>query len=154
MKVAVGSDHAGLPAKRKVVETLRELGCEVIDMGTNSEESTDYPDYAVKVSEAVAGQGVDFGVLCCGTGLGMSITANKIRGVRAALAHDAYTAEMGRSHNDANVLCMGARVLDGETIDRLVRIFLSTPFDGGRHARRVQKIHDAESPCCTPEASE
>ena len=141
MKVAVGSDHAGLPAKRKAIETLRELGCDIVDVGTDSEASSDYPDYAVDVAQRVARREVDMGILCCGTGIGMSMTANKVRGVRAAVCHNTYTCQMARRHNDANVLCMGGRVVDDATAAELVRIFLRTPFTGGRHVVRVEKIN-------------
>ncbi|HUT33576.1 MAG TPA: ribose 5-phosphate isomerase B [Planctomycetota bacterium] len=144
MKVAVGSDHAGLPAKLRAVETLKQLGCEVEDVGTNGDASCDYPDYAVEVAHRVATRRADLGVLCCGTGIGMSITANKVPGIRAALCHSDFTAEMARRHNDANVLCFGGRVLDERMIDQVVRRFVGTPFDGGRHTRRLRKIADLE----------
>jgi len=144
MKVAVGSDHAGLGAKRRVVETLNALGCEVDDVGTHSDASCDYPDFAVQVARRVAAREADLGVLCCGTGLGMSITANKVPGIRAALCCSDYMAEMARRHNDANVLCLGGRVLDERLLDTLVRRFVRTPFDGGRHTRRLRKIADLE----------
>jgi len=144
MKVVVGSDHAGLPAKLRAIEALKELGCEVEDLGTHSDASCDYPDYAAAVARRVAAGQAQLGVLCCGTGLGMSIAANKVPGVRAALCHSDYTAEMARRHNDANVLCMGARVLDERTIAEVVRRFIRTPFDGGRHNRRIRKIADLE----------
>ena len=144
MKVAVGSDHAGYPAKLKAIEALRELGCDVEDVGTHTEESCDYPDYAVAAAQAVVRKEADLGVLCCGSGIGMSITANKVPGIRAALCHNAYTAQMARAHNDANVLCLGGRVLDEATLKELVRVFLSTAFEGGRHARRVAKMNDLD----------
>lgn len=141
MKIAIGCDHAGLPAKRQVAETLRLGGHEVVDLGTHTEDSVDYPDYALAVSDQVVSGHVDLGILCCGTGLGMCMTANKVPGIRAAVCHDAYTAEMARRHNDANVLCIGARVLDDPTVDVVVSTFVDTPFDGGRHQRRVDKIN-------------
>lgn len=144
MKVVVGSDHAGRPAKLRAIETLRQLGCEVEDVGTHSDASVDYPDFGAEVARRVAARQADLGVLCCGTGIGMSITANKVPGIRAALCHNDYTAEMARRHNDANILCIGARVLDERTIDEVVRRFIRTPFDGGRHARRIKKIADIE----------
>ncbi len=140
MKVAIGSDHAGYKAKQRAIEALRELGVEVDDVGTHSEASCDYPDYAFEVAQRVSRKQADVGVLICGTGIGMSITANKVRGVRAACVHSDLTCEMARRHNDANVLCMGARVLDDRQVQDLVRQFLRIPFDGGRHTRRIRKI--------------
>jgi len=149
MKVVVGSDHAGLPAKLRAIETLKQLGCEIADVGTHSDASCDYPDYAVQVARRVVAGQADLGVLCCGTGIGMSITANKVPGTRAALCHNDFTAEMARRHNDANILCLGSRVVDERMIDEIVRRFVRTPFDGGRHTRRIRKIADAErqGPC-------
>lgn len=144
MKVAIGSDHAGRPARLRAIEVLRQLGCEVEDVGTHSDASCDYPDYAVEVARRVATRQADLGVLCCGTGIGMSITANKVPGIRAALCHNDYTAEMARRHNDANVLCMGARVVDDRALEDIVRRFIRTPYDGGRHTRRLKKIADIE----------
>lgn len=144
MKVAVGSDHAGRPAKLRAIEVLRELGCEVDDVGTHTDASCDYPDYAAEVARRVAGRQADLGVLCCGTGLGMSITANKVPGIRATVCCSDFMAEMARRHNDANVLCLGSRVLDERMIGELVRRFVRTPFDGGRHTRRLRKIADLE----------
>ncbi len=140
MKVAVGSDHAGLSAKLRAIEALKGLGCEVEDVGTHTDASCDYPDFAAEVARRVAAKQADLGVLCCGTGIGMSIAANKVPGIRAAACHSDYTAEMARRHNDANVLCIGARVVDERLVAHLVRRFVHTPFDGGRHARRVKKI--------------
>ncbi len=141
MKIAVGSDHAGLPAKRQVVESLRLAGHEVLDLGTHTEDSVDYPDFALAVAKHILTGEAELGVLCCGTGLGMSMTANKVPSIRAALCHNVYTAEMARRHNDANILCLGSRVLDDPTIDTVVSTFVDTPFDGGRHQRRVGKIN-------------
>ena len=144
MKVAVGSDHAGLKAKRRAIEVLQALGCEVDDVGTHTEASCDYPDFAVEVAHRVARKEADYGLLCCGTGLGMSIAANKVPGIRAAACHNDFTAEMARRHNDANVLCMGERVVDDRAIGEIVRRFFHTTFDGGRHNRRLKKIADIE----------
>ncbi|MFP4055625.1 MAG: ribose 5-phosphate isomerase B [Candidatus Brocadiia bacterium] len=144
MKVAIGSDHAGLRAKRQAAKTLEELGHEVVDVGTDSEASTDYPDYALRVARKVASSECDAGILCCGTGIGMSMAANKVPGIRAAVCHNEYTCEMARRHNDANILCMGGRVLDERRVDELVRLFLRTPFEGGRHLRRVRKVNDLD----------
>jgi ribose 5-phosphate isomerase B len=140
MKIAIGSDHRGLAAKQRVAAVLAALGHQVVDHGTNSSEPVDYPDIALPVATAVGNGQVDRGILICGTGLGMSIAANKVRGVRAAPCHDSVTAELSRSHNDANVMCLSGDLLGGELIERMVRIWLQTPFDGGRHARRVEKI--------------
>ena len=140
MRVAIGSDHAGYRAKQRALETLREMGVEVDDVGAHSEASCYYPDYAFEVARRVATRQADFGVLLCGTGVGMSIVANKVTGVRAACVHNDLTCEMARRHNDANVLCMGARVLDDRQIQDLVQQFLRTPFEGGRHRRRIKKI--------------
>lgn len=144
MKVAVGSDHRGYQVKCRVIKHLQERNHEVIDLGTNSPESVDYPDYAAKVCREIENQGAERGVLICGTGIGMCIAANKYPGIRAAPAHDDVTAELSRSHNDANVLCLSADLLGGPLIDHIVDIWMKTPFDGGRHQRRVDKIREAE----------
>lgn len=140
MKIAVGSDHRGFEVKKRIVPLLQQMGHEVLDMGTNANESVDYPDYALQVAQAVGGKHVDRGILICGTGIGMCIAANKVRNVRAAPCHDSITAEMSRRHNNANVLCLSADLLGEELIDRMTRIWLETEFEGGRHARRVDKI--------------
>ena len=145
MKVAIGCDHRGFAIKRKVAELLLRLGHEVSDFGTCSEGAVDYPDHALPVAQAVARGQVDFGILICGTGIGMSIVANKIRGVRAAPCHDDITAELSRRHNDANILCLSADLLGERLIDRMIEIWLKTPFEGGRHARRVEKIKQIEN---------
>lgn len=144
MRVAIGSDHAGYEAKQEVLQMLKEQGHEVRDMGTYSGESVDYPDVAMAVSESVARGEADRGILVCGTGIGMSITANKVRGIRAALCHDEFTARAAREHNDANVLAVGARTTAVHAILRIVDIFLSAQFAGGRHAVRVNKIAECE----------
>ncbi len=140
MRIAIGSDHRGFEVKRRIVSLLERLGHEVVDMGPNSGENVDYPDYAFQVARAVSEHRVERGILICGTSIGMCITANKVRGVRAAPCHDSITAEMSRRHNDANVLCLSADLLGGELVDRMVKIWLETEFEGGRHARRVDKI--------------
>ena len=146
MKVAVGSDHRGFHVKEKVVGLLRELAHEVIDMGVaNDEISVDYPDFGFAVAKAVGSRTVERGILICGTGIGMTITANKVFGVRAAPCHDSLTAEMSRSHNDANVMCLSADLLGEELIDHMIRIWLTTGFEGGRHQRRVEKIAQFEA---------
>ena len=145
MKVAIGADHAGFEIKEKIKSFLVKEGHEVIDLGTNSAESVDYPDFADKVAKSVASGKAKFGALFCGTGIGMSMAANKIKGVRAAVCHNEYVAEMSRKHNDANVFCAGARVLGGEAIEKLLKLWLATQFEGGRHEGRVSKINNLDS---------
>jgi len=145
MKIAVGSDHRGFEVKRRIVNLLQQLGHEVLDAGPMARESVDYPDFAFRVAVAVSKGEVDRGILVCGTGIGMCIAANKVSGVRAAPCHDSITAEMSRRHNDANVLCLSADLLGEELIDRMVRIWLETSFENGRHARRVEKIQRYEA---------
>jgi ribose 5-phosphate isomerase B len=135
----VGSDHAGLDLKRELLGVAAELGYEVVDIGTHSADSTDYPDYAHQVANAVAA-GEGLGLLVCGTGLGMSMAANRHPGVRAALCGDVFSASMARRHNDANVLCIGARVLGAGLAAEIVKTFFTAGFEGGRHGRRVNKI--------------
>ena len=144
MRIAVGTDHRGFDIRGKVVELLKQLGHEVIDVGTSSPEAVDYPDIAADVAYKVSRGEVERGILVCGTGLGMCIAANKVRGVRAAPCHDDLTAEMSRRHNDSNVLCLSADLLGERLIDRMIEIWLTTPFEGGRHARRVEKITELE----------
>ncbi|HIQ05198.1 MAG TPA: ribose 5-phosphate isomerase B [Anaerolineae bacterium] len=140
----MGSDHAGFSLKQEVVAWLEAQGYEVSDLGIDSLESVDYPDFARPVAEAVAAGKADRGILICGTGIGMSMTANKVPGIRAALCTDPYMARMSRLHNDANVLCMGGRVVGvGLALD-IVETWLATEFEGGRHARRVGKIMQME----------
>jgi ribose 5-phosphate isomerase B len=140
MKIAIGSDHRGYEVKRRLQNLLQRFNHDVLDMGTTSADSVDYPDIAFPVANAVSEGRVDRGILIDGTGIGMCIAANKVRGVRAAPCHDSITAEMSRRHNDANVLCLSADLLGGELLDRMVKIWLETEFEGGRHARRVEKI--------------
>lgn len=142
--IAIASDHGGFALKQEVMKKLTEWGVEYEDMGTYTEESCDYPDFAEKVCRAVVAGTHEKGILICGTGIGIGIAANKIHGIRAALCHDCFSAEMTRRHNDANVLTMGGRVIGPELAFRIVRLFLETPFDGGRHARRVEKISALE----------
>jgi ribose 5-phosphate isomerase B len=144
MKIAIGADHAGFELKNQLGDVLRQSGHEVCDFGTNSAESTDYPDYAVPVAKAVASGNVERGVLICGSGVGMSITANKVRGVRAAVGTSIEEVRLTRAHNNLNVLTLGARFTDPIRACELVQAFLETPFDGGRHARRVAKITEME----------
>ena len=145
MKIAIGSDHAGFEAKEKIKETLNDLGIEFVDLGTDSNESVDYPDYGAKVGRAVASHEVESGIVVCGSGIGIAIAANKIDGVRAAQAWTEETARLAREHNDANVLAIGARVLTTEEIDRIVRSWFSAEFEGERHRRRIDKITGLES---------
>ena len=144
-KVALGSDHAGFDLKGRLGEVLEELGFEPVDFGTHSSESTDYPDYGHAVSGAVSNGECQLGVLVCGSGIGMSMTANRHDGVRAALAWNEEVGEMARRHNDANVLVLPARFIDEGTAFNILKKFLQTPFDGGRHERRVKKIDMGQS---------
>jgi ribose 5-phosphate isomerase B len=144
MRIAVGCDHRGSPIRAKLVELLQHLGHEVKDLGVFSEEPVDYPDVAAAVATMVSKGEVDRGILICGTGLGMCIAANKFPNIRAAPCHDDLTAEMSRRHNDLNVMCLSADLLGERLIDRMVEIWLNTPFEGGRHARRVEKIRILE----------
>jgi ribose 5-phosphate isomerase B len=145
MRIAVGSDHRGVAMRAKLVELLRGLGQEVVDIGSHGPEPVDYPDVAALVGWKVARREVDRGILICGSGLGMCIAANKIPGVRAGPCYDDVTAEMSRRHNDLNVLCLSGDMLGDRLVDRLVEIWLKTPFEGGRHARRLRKIDELES---------
>ena len=144
MRIAIGSDHRGYNVKSKIIELLKRLDHEVIDCGTHNTESVDYPDIAACVGHKVGAGEVDRGILVCGSGIGMCIAANKIPGVRAAPCHDDLTAEMSRRHNDLNLLCLSADMLGEKLIDRMVEIWLTTEFEGGRHARRVEKIGQLE----------
>ena len=140
MKIALASDHAGFAEKERIKPLLMDLGLDVDDLGTVSEEAVDYPDYARKVAEAVAGGRADQGLLVCGSGTGMAITANKVSGVRAAVAWSEETARLARQHNDANVLAIGARTTPPDQIPGIVRAWFNANFDGGHHADRVRKI--------------
>ena len=143
-KVIAGSDHAGLELRAEALRAARELGFEVEDAGPFSKDSVDYPDYAGRVGGEVASGGARFGILVCGTGIGMSIAANKVKGVRAAHCTTEYEARMARAHNDANVLCIGERVLGTGLAGAVVRAFLQEPFQGGRHQKRIEKIDALE----------
>ena len=145
MKIAIGADHRGFSLKEVLKEFLKEKGYEVIDFGTHSEESFDYPDAAIPVGEAVASGEADRGILICMTGIGMSIAANKVKGVRAALVTGLEFAELSRRHNDANVICLQGGYVDPEDAKKFVEVFLTTEFEGGRHERRVNKIKEYES---------
>jgi ribose 5-phosphate isomerase B len=140
-RVVAGSDHAGLTLRAEAVKVAKAKGFEVEDLGPHAPDSVDYPDFAAAVSRAVAEGKARFGILVCGTGIGMSMAANKVPGVRAALCHTEWEARMTRAHNDANVLCLGERVTGGGLGAAIVEAFLTTPFEGGRHQRRVEKLN-------------
>ena len=144
MKIALASDHAGFAEKEKLKPLLQELGLEVHDLGTVSEDSVDYPDYAARVGKEVSSGQADQGLLVCGSGTGMAIAANKIPGVRAAVAWNEESARLARQHNDANVLSVGSRTTPETEIPNIVRTFFTTKFDGGRHAARVKKIEELD----------
>ena len=144
MRIAVGSDHRGYSVRNHIIEFLTQLGHEVIDVGTDTADAVDYSDIAAKAAKEVGSGRAEMGILVCGTGLGMSITANKFAGIRAAPCHDALTAEMSRRHNDLNMLCLSADLLGEKLIDRMVKLWINTPFDGGRHTRRIEQITKLE----------
>jgi ribose 5-phosphate isomerase B len=143
--IAIASDHAGLALKTEICRLLQSLGMDVEDLGPQDAKSVDYPDYAHLLARAVSDGRIERGILICGSGIGMSMAANRHAGVRAALCHDAYTAEMARRHNDANILCMGERTTGPGVAEQIVRIFIATAFEGGRHERRVAKIEREKS---------
>lgn len=143
--IALGCDHGGYDIKNAVIGYLKEKGIKYTDFGCYSTESVDYPVYAYKVASAVASGKAELGILCCGTGIGISMAANKVKGIRAAVCSDAFCAEMTRRHNNANILCMGGRVIDSAKAVELADIFLHTDFEGGRHMNRVQMITDIEN---------
>lgn len=153
MKIAISSDHRGFTAKERITAQLVGLGHEVEDFGCSSSASCDYPDHGFSAAEKVANGAADVGILICGTGIGMSITANKVHGIRASLCHDELTAELARRHNNANVLCLPADLLGEELIKRVVDVWINTPFDGGRHQRRIAKIGKYESNGHSPDKS-
>ncbi|TAL26833.1 MAG: ribose 5-phosphate isomerase B [Nitrospirae bacterium] len=140
MKIAIGSDHAGIDLKKELVSLLGEMKIECLDLGTNGPQSVDYPDFGERVSRDVSEGKVDRGILICGTGIGMSIVANKIPNIRASLCNDLFTAKMSRLHNDANVLVIGGRIVGRDLAKEIVRTWLSTEFEGGRHSNRLNKI--------------
>jgi ribose 5-phosphate isomerase B len=144
MRIAIASDHAGFRLKEELKLLIRELGHEVRDFGTNSEGPVDYPDFITPAAEAVAGGDADRAVVLGGSGNGEMMTANKVPGVRCALCHDATTARLARAHNDANAVALGGRITGSEVAKDIVRVFLETPFEGGRHQRRVDKMMDLE----------
>ena len=142
MKLAIACDHGGLEIKNAIIEDLKTKGIDYVDFGTDTTDSVDYPVYAKKVCAAIQSGDCTLGILCCGTGIGMSMTANKQKGIRAAVLSDAFCAEMTRRHNNANVLCLGGRVIDCAKAVELADIFVNTPFDGGRHEKRVAMIEE------------
>jgi ribose 5-phosphate isomerase B len=153
MKIAVGNDHRGVAVKIRLVGLLKELGHEVIDLGATSQASVDYPDYGIPVAEAVSNRGADRGILFCGTGHGMCIAANKVAGIRAVNCRDVIDAELSRRHNDANIMCLSADLIGEEQIERMIRTWLTTDFEGGRHARRLEKINNYEKHDAPPSGS-
>ena len=144
MRIAIGSDHRGFQLKTRLIEYLSQHGDEVLDLGTNGQESCDYPDFAKSVAECVGRGDAERGILICGTGIGMAIAANKVPGIRAASVQDELSAEMSRRHNDLNVLCLSADMLGQKNIESMLDIWLKTEFEGGRHARRMEKISQIE----------
>jgi ribose 5-phosphate isomerase B len=144
MKIAIGSDHGGIHLKGEILQYLVDLGIEHTDFGTYSDQSCDYPDFVIPVTESVVRGEFDRGILICGTGIGMSIAANKVHGIRAALCHDCFSAKATREHNDSNVLCMGERVIGRGLALEIVKIWLETAFTGGRHQQRINKISEIE----------
>jgi len=143
-KIAIGSDHAGFGLKEDVLGLLKSLNVDIVDCGTNTTESVDYPDFGARVSELVSSGEVKRGILICGTGLGMSMVANKYPQVRAALCNDLFSAKMSRMHNDANILVLGGRVIGKDLAAEIVKVWLTTPFEGERHLKRLQKIKKIE----------
>lgn len=143
MKIAVGSDHAGFELKERIARRLAEQGHEIVDCGTRSGDPVDYPDHAAAVARKVAERECERGILVCGTGIGVAMAAGKTKGIRAATVHDRFTAQMSREHNDSNVLCLGARVLEARHAVELAEFWIAVPFAGGRHERRVRKIDAA-----------
>ncbi len=140
MKIFIGTDHAGFSIKQEVINILKNLNCETIDIGCFDDSSVDYPDFAHEVAKQVLANKDSFGVLICGTGIGISIAANKHKGIRAALCHDSFTASMARAHNNANILAFGQRVVGLGVIEDMLNAFLNTPYEGGRHEHRISKI--------------
>lgn len=148
MKVAIGCDHAGVALKNDITPILKELDIAWEDFGTDNEDSVDYPDFGEKVAELVSKGKVDRGILICGTGIGMSIVANKFPGVRAALVNETFSAKMSRLHNDSNLLVLPGRIIEGKTAAEIVKVWFTTSFEGGRHQRRLDKIGAIEKRLC------
>jgi ribose 5-phosphate isomerase B len=145
MKIAIASDHRGIEVKKRILRQLAAMGQEVVDLGPDSPAAVDYPDYAAKVAKAIVDREVDRGILICGSGIGMSIAANRFAGVRAALCYDEFNAEICRRHNDANIMCLSADLLTEQLISRMVDVWVKTPFEGGRHSRRLEKLEEYAS---------
>lgn len=145
VKIAISSDHGGNNLRREIINLLAELGIEFVDFGPDSNESVDYPDFAAPVANGVASGNFDRGILICGTGIGMSIAANKVKGIRCALVHDVFSAKATREHNDTNILAMGERVIGAGHAREVVATWLNTSFEGGRHERRIEKIMELEN---------
>ena len=143
--IAIGCDHGGLAIKNAVIDYMKKNGIEYKDYGCYTDESVDYPVYAYRVAQNVADGNAELGIICCGTGIGVSMAANKVKGIRAAVCTDEFCAEMTRRHNNANIMCMGGRVIDEEKAVKLASVFLNTPFDGGRHEKRVNMITEIEN---------
>ncbi len=143
-KIAIGSDHAGFGLKEDILRLLKDLNMDIVDCGTDTTESVDYPDFGARVSELVSSGEVERGILICGTGIGMSMVANKYPNVRAALCNDLFSAKMSRMHNDANVLVLGGRVIGKDLAVAIVKVWLETPFEGERHLKRLNKIKKIE----------
>lgn len=143
MKIALAADHAGFPLKEKIKLHLKKKGFSALDLGTDSLKKTDYPDFAKKLAKTVTSKKVEKGILVCGSGLGMAMAANKVKGIRAVPCENIYTAKMSRAHNDANILCLGARILSKQKAFKIIDIWLETPFEGGRHIERIKKIETA-----------
>ncbi len=145
MRIAMAADHAGYALKEALKVCLEEMGHTVVDFGAHREDpSDDYPDFGRPAARAVASGECERGIFCCGSGLGMMLTANKVRGIRAVVCHEPYSARLSRLHNDANVLCLGGRIIGPGLAQEVVRVWLETPFEGGRHARRVDKVMEVE----------
>jgi ribose 5-phosphate isomerase B len=154
MKIAIGCDHGGFVLKQPIIDLLKQMNHEIVDCGTQSADSVDYPEFAKKVAILVQKKQVDYGIVMCGTGIGVSIVANKFKGIRAALCHNLLTAEMARAHNDANVLALGGRVISPTLAQQIVEKFLTTAFEGGRHLRRVEEIDKSKPPPNLPLSGE
>jgi ribose 5-phosphate isomerase B len=154
MKIAVACDHRGYAAKKRLAGALEAMGHQVEDFGAHNEQSSDYPDAGYEAAKAVRDGRCERGILFCGSGVGMCITANKVRGIRGALCHDEMTAELARHHNDSNVLCISADLVGEALIRRIVEVWLAASFDGGRHARRVDKIRQIERDECGPQPAQ
>jgi ribose 5-phosphate isomerase B len=150
MTIAVGSDHAGVELKRDIISLLHDLQIKCIDYGTEGSESVDYPDYAEKVSEVISAGKIERGILICGTGIGMSIVANKFPGIRASLCNDLFTAKISRLHNDANILVIGGRIVGKDLAKEIVKTWISTSFEGERHCMRLSKIKQIEDRIAKP----